>query len=154
MAFVTPHGLFQFLVMSFGLTNAPAIFQRLMQREFNGEEGKQFIAAHLDDILVFSETLQDHLDHLRKVIDLLKLEFLHKCEKASHIPPGLRISLRPQVYAAHTSPANISSIIHSAQHDIIKALYTHYNNTLNNAQDKMHTVLTTISSSLPHLPRN
>ena len=74
-AFVTPHGLYEFLVMPFGLTNAPAVFQRLMQKVLNGlnpDGGKQFVAAYLDDILVFSETLEDHLIHLRKVIDRLK----------------------------------------------------------------------------------
>ena len=74
-AFVTPHGLYEFLVMPFGLKNVPTVFQRLMQRVLHGlnpEEGKQFVAAYLDDILVFSETLQDHLTHLRSVIDRLK----------------------------------------------------------------------------------
>ena len=66
-AFVTPHGLYEFLVMPCGLKNAPAVFQRLMQRVLHGlnpEEGKQFVAAYLDDILIFSETLQGHLTHL------------------------------------------------------------------------------------------
>jgi hypothetical protein len=74
-AFVTPHGLYEFLVMPFGLKNAPAVFQRLIQKVLNGlnpEGGKQFVVAYLDDILIFSETLQDHLTHLRKVIDRLK----------------------------------------------------------------------------------
>ena len=74
-AFVAPHGLYEFLVMPFGLTNAPAVFQRLMQKVLNGlnpDDGKQFVAAYLDDILIFSETLQDHLTHLRKVIDRQK----------------------------------------------------------------------------------
>ena len=71
-AFVMPQGLYRFLVMPFGLKNAPAVFQRLMQRILHGlnpKDGKQFVAAYLDDILVFSETLQDHLNHLRSVID-------------------------------------------------------------------------------------
>ena len=61
--------------MPFGLTNAPAVFQRLMQNVLSGlnpESGRQFVAAYLDDILVFYTTLQDHLIHLRKVIDRLK----------------------------------------------------------------------------------
>ena len=74
-AFVTPQGLYEFLVMPFGLKNAPAVFQRLMQKVLSGlnpDSGKQFVAAYLDDILVFSTTLQEHLAHLRKVIDRLK----------------------------------------------------------------------------------
>ena len=73
-AFTTPHGLYEFLVMPFWLTNAHAVFQRLMQRVISGlnpAEGKDFVAAYLDDILVFSSTLSDHLDHLRKVLDRL-----------------------------------------------------------------------------------
>ena len=74
-AFATPQGLYEFLVMPFGLKNAPAVFQRLMQRVFDGlnpEGGKQFLAVYLDDILVFSTTLEEHLAHLRKVIDRLQ----------------------------------------------------------------------------------
>ena len=73
-AFTTPHGLYEFLVMPFGLTNAPAVFQRLIQKVISGlnpADGGDFVAAYLDDILVFSHTLSDHLDHLRKVLDRL-----------------------------------------------------------------------------------
>ena len=74
-AFATPHGLFEFLVMPFGLTNAPAVFQRLMQRVLAGlnpDDGEQFVTAYLDDILVFSRTFQDHMEHLAKVINRLR----------------------------------------------------------------------------------
>ena len=73
-AFVTPFGLYEFLVMPFGLKNAPAVFQRLMQKVLSGlnpESGKQFVVAYPDDILVFSKTLTEHLTHFRKVIDRL-----------------------------------------------------------------------------------
>ena len=66
--FVTPFGLYEFL----GLKNVPAIFQRLMQQVLSGlnpDGGKQFVAAYLDDVLVFSSTLFEHLAHLRNVID-------------------------------------------------------------------------------------
>ena len=74
-AFVTPHGLFEFRVMPFGLTNAPAVFQRLMQQVLAGlnpEDGNEFVTACIDDILVFSPTLREHLEHLQKVIDRLR----------------------------------------------------------------------------------
>ena len=61
--------------MPFGLTNAPAVFQRLMQKVLTGlnpSNGRDFVTAYLDDILVFSSTLADHLCHLRKVIDRLR----------------------------------------------------------------------------------
>ena len=61
--------------MPFSLTNAPAVFQRLVQRVLAGlnpAQGKQFVVAYLDDILVFSDSLRDCLTHLRTVIDRLK----------------------------------------------------------------------------------
>ena len=57
--------------MPFGLRNAPAVFQRLMQRMLAGlnQDGKPpFVSVYLDDILVYSETFQDHLHHLQQVI--------------------------------------------------------------------------------------
>ena len=83
------------------------------------------------------------------------LEFLKKCEDASHVPPALWILLRPQIYASGTSPveAKIARLIDTVQHNIIQGpLCAHYNNVLNNAQDRIQTVLSTISSSLPLLP--
>ena len=74
-AFTTPHGLYEFLVMPFGLTNAPAVFQRLMHCVISGlnpPDGKDFVTVYLDDILVFSSSLSDHLDHLQKVLNRLK----------------------------------------------------------------------------------
>ena len=71
-AFTTPQGLYEFLVMPFGLTNAPAVFQRLMQRLVTGlnpASGPDFVAVYIDDILVFSPTLEQHLSHLRAVIE-------------------------------------------------------------------------------------
>ena len=70
-AFVTPQGLFHFKVMPFGLTNAPAVFQRLIQQVvicLNPDDGPDFVSVYLDDILVFSESLSDHLRHLQRVI--------------------------------------------------------------------------------------
>ena len=74
-AFVTPHGLFEFRVMPFGLTNAPAVFQRLMQQVLAGlnpEDGSEFVTAYIDDILIFSPTLHEHLEHLQQVINRLR----------------------------------------------------------------------------------
>ena len=71
-AFVTPQGLYEFCVMPFGLTNAPAVFQRLMQRLVTGlnpAAGPDFVAVYIDDILVFSPTLEQHLRHLKVVIE-------------------------------------------------------------------------------------
>lgn len=70
-AFVTPQGLYEFRVMPFGLCNAPAVFQRLMQQVLQGlnpPEGPDFVSVYLDNVLIFSETLDEHLEHLELVI--------------------------------------------------------------------------------------
>lgn len=56
-AFITPQGLFEFRVMPFGLANAPAVFQRVMQAMLHGlssEQDREFVSVYIDDILVFS----------------------------------------------------------------------------------------------------
>ena len=61
--------------MPFGLTNTPSVFQRLMQRVLAGlnqEDGPDFVAVYIDDILVFSRTLEEHLEHLWAVIERLE----------------------------------------------------------------------------------
>lgn len=72
MAFITHQGLYEFRVMPFGLTNTPAVFQRLMQQVLSGlnpAKGPNFVSVYLDDVLVFSKTLGDHLKHLRLILE-------------------------------------------------------------------------------------
>ncbi|KAJ9520707.1 hypothetical protein QJQ45_007569 [Haematococcus lacustris] len=82
-AFKTPEGHFQFKVLSFGLTNAPATFQRVMNDAFAPVRGKCAL-VYLADILVMSKSLPDHMQHLRLVFDLLRANKLFakmsKCE--------------------------------------------------------------------------
>ena len=70
-AFTTPGGLFEFNRMPFGLCNAPATFQRLMQAVLAGLEG-QTCFVYIDDILVCSRTFDDHLMHLKQVFERLR----------------------------------------------------------------------------------
>jgi len=82
-AFRTPQGHYQFRVLSFGLTNAPATFQATMNSIFSQQLGN-FMLIYLDDILVFSKTPGEHAEHLRIVLDILRCNDLYaklfKCE--------------------------------------------------------------------------
>eukprot|EP00983_Pelagomonas_calceolata_P001683 55590-Pelagomonas_calceolata.AAC.1 len=68
---VTPFGQFQFKVLCFGLTDAPATFQRAMNTLFREYIGK-FVLVYLDDTLVMSRTPEEHEQHLRIVLELLR----------------------------------------------------------------------------------
>ena len=66
-AFKTRWGLYEFLILPFGVTNAPAQFMNLMNdvlRDYLDE----FVFVFLDDILIYSETIEDYLTHLRMVL--------------------------------------------------------------------------------------
>ena len=82
-AFRTRYGHYEFLVLPFGLTNAPATFMHLMQGIF-APYLDDFVIVFLDDILIYSKTLSDHQQHVRKVLKLLRENQLYakesKCE--------------------------------------------------------------------------
>ena len=65
--FSTWYGSYEYTVMSFGLTNAPAYFMYLMNSIFF-EELDVFVIIFIDDILVYSKTKEDHMKHLRIVL--------------------------------------------------------------------------------------
>ena len=82
-AFCTHLGQWEFVVMPFGLCNAPSTFQRLMNKVF-AKEINSFILVYLDDILVYSRSIEEHWDHLERALDRLRQAKLygrlHKCE--------------------------------------------------------------------------
>ena len=126
-AFVTPHGLLQFRVMPFGLTNAPAVFQRLMQSVLMGlnpVDGNQFVSVYIDDVLVYSRTLPEHLEHLQLVIQRIQQASLKlkpsKCsfvreevEFLGHVltPEGLKTNPRiVEAVKEYRQPQNVKEI--------------------------------------------
>jgi hypothetical protein len=81
--FSTRYGLYQYLVMSFGLTNAPAFFMYLMNSVFMPELDK-FVVVFIDDILIYSKNEEEHAQHIRTVLTRLREHKLYakfsKCE--------------------------------------------------------------------------
>jgi len=81
--FVTRYGQYEFTVVSFGLTNAPAYFMNMMKKVFM-EELDKFVVVFIDDILVYSASAEEHEQHLRVVLEKLRQNQLYtkfsKCE--------------------------------------------------------------------------
>jgi hypothetical protein len=118
-AFRTRYGHYEFLVLPFGLTNAPATFMHLMQSIFNSYLD-DFVIVFLDDILIYSTTLKEHKLHVRKVLRRLRENQLFakesKCEFfqtavsfLGHVVSGKGISMEEdKVRAIRDWPAPIS----------------------------------------------
>jgi hypothetical protein len=82
-AFNCRYGLYEWTVMPMGLTNAPSGFMRLMTKVFRPYLDK-FLVVYLDDLLVFSSSIEEHVEHLRQVLTVLREQTLYakpsKCE--------------------------------------------------------------------------
>src|SRR3954463_5244653 len=82
-AFTTRYGLYEYTVKSFGLTNAPTTFSRLMNYIFM-EYLDKFVVVYLDDIFIYSKNKEEHAEHLRLILEKLREHKLYakysKCE--------------------------------------------------------------------------
>ncbi|GJZ97018.1 putative reverse transcriptase domain-containing protein [Tanacetum coccineum] len=110
-AFRTRYGHYEFQVMPFGLTNAPAVFMDLMNRVCKPYLDK-FVIVFIDDILIYSKSKQEHEEHLKIILELLKKEELYaKFSKCKFwIPKVQFLGHVIDSEGIHVDPAKIESI--------------------------------------------
>ncbi|GKC11896.1 putative reverse transcriptase domain-containing protein, partial [Tanacetum coccineum] len=110
-AFRTRYGHYEFHVMPFGLTNTPAVFMDLMNRVCKPYLDK-FVIVFIDDILIYSRNKEEHADHLRIILELLKKEKLYakfsKCDFWISIVQFLGHVIDSQ--GIHVDPAKIEAV--------------------------------------------
>jgi hypothetical protein len=121
--FKTKHGLFEWLFMSLGLCNAPTTFMRVMNDVFKPFID-DFVIVYLENILVFSGTWDEHVRHVKQVLDTLQREKLYlklsKCEFGKtvlvylgHIVGGGRLKIDPSqvdVIVNWTEPKSVTEV--------------------------------------------
>ncbi|GJV35169.1 putative reverse transcriptase domain-containing protein [Tanacetum coccineum] len=109
--FRTRYGHYEFQVISFGLTNAPAVFMDLMNRVCKPYLDK-FVIVFIDDILIYSRNKEEHANHLRIILELLKKEKLYakfsKCDFWINIVQFLRHVIDSQ--GIHIDPTKIEAV--------------------------------------------
>ncbi|GKB66954.1 putative reverse transcriptase domain-containing protein [Tanacetum coccineum] len=109
-AFRTRYGYYEFQVMPFGLTNAPAVFMDLMNRVCKSYLDK-FVIVFIDDILIYSKSKQEHEEHLKLILELLKKELYAKFSKCEFwIPKVQFLGHAIDSHGIHLDPAKIESI--------------------------------------------
>ncbi|TYK28169.1 gag protease polyprotein [Cucumis melo var. makuwa] len=122
-AFQSRYGHYEFIVMSFGLTNAPGVFMDLMNRVFK-DFLDSFVIVFIDDILIYSKTEAEHEEHLHQVLETLRANKLYakfsKCEFwlkkvtfLGHVVSSEGVSVDPAKIEAMTNwprPSTVSEI--------------------------------------------
>ena len=104
-------GIHEYLKMPFGIKNAPAFFQRMMDTEFNGELREGWIIVFMDDVIIFHDNWEDHIAGLAKVMNKMKnlnmTVSLDKCNfgfnevrALGHIVSGLTLAIDQNKVAA------------------------------------------------------
>jgi hypothetical protein len=106
MAFTTRHGLYEYLVMSFELINAPAHFMYFMNSVFMSELDK-FVVVFIDNIFVYSKSMKEHEEHFWVVLEQLRDHQLYakfsKCEFCINEVPFLDYVISPEGIAVDPS---------------------------------------------------
>ncbi|GFT54162.1 retrovirus-related Pol polyprotein from transposon 412 [Trichonephila clavipes] len=132
-AFITPEGLYEFKVMPFGLCNAPATFERMMDNLLRHFKWTMCL-CYLDDIIVFSETFEDHLIQLRLVLKCLQEAGLKLNSKVSFCCPRSKDSRpsciyigdvrRKSFYEIHTDASGygIGAVLVQIQNNVEKVI--------------------------------
>jgi hypothetical protein len=111
-AFTTRYGLFEYLIMSFGLTNAPTHFMHLMNSIFMLELDS-FVVVFIDDILIYSRSMEEHEEHLQIVLQQLREHQLYskfsKCEFLIKEVPFLGHVVSPEGIAV--DPSKVKEVL-------------------------------------------
>ena len=140
-AFCTNLGQWEYLVMPFGLCNAPSTFQRLMNTIFE-KEINSFILVYLDDILIYSRSIGEHWGHLKCALDKLRraklFGRLHKCEFLKDQVDYLGFEVSKD--GIRTSPEKVNAILEwprpQSTHDIrsFLGLASYYRNSFEDSR--------------------
>jgi hypothetical protein len=111
-AFRTRYGLFEYLVMPFGLANAPSSFQHYMN-DILRKYLDVFCTAYIDDILIYSNSFDEHEEHVRKVLAALRAAGLHveleKCE--FHVEETNYLGMLVSSRGVRTDPKKVKTIV-------------------------------------------
>ena len=110
-ASTTPWGLYDWVCIPLGLKNAPGEYQRFMKR-YLGELRDNICILYLDDVICFSKTFEDHLDHLHKVFQKLR-EHGVKLEPSKCKISKCEVSCLGRIFSAdgyHSDPAGLQSV--------------------------------------------
>ncbi|KAI2650240.1 Transposon Tf2-6 polyprotein [Labeo rohita] len=120
-AFNTPTGHFEYRVMPFGLVNAPAVFQAFINDVLRDTLNK-FVFVYLDDILIFSSSYQEHVQHVRQVLQrLLQNRLFIKLEKSEfHVPRVSFLGFIVSKGSLQMDPSKVRAVLDWPQPNSVK----------------------------------